>query len=160
MLKRFRETGQRVVAPLAASPVVASASSSLRTSTRRYVRKLWEKRGGGFYGFVATLMFLYLEVLDIAGDIVDMAGTSFGLGWLISFVVSNIITIIMNTVRAALWPMTWLSKFGVGVMSAALLGAAYVAYLMVRPWVMQMLQEPGDAEAALDRAASRFEAMG
>ena len=36
---------------------------------RRHVRQMWDSRGGGFYGFVAVLMFLYLETLDLAGDI-------------------------------------------------------------------------------------------
>jgi hypothetical protein len=116
---------------------------------RRYVRKLWEKRGGGFYGFVATMMFLYLEVVDIAGDIIDLGGARPSLGWLISFVVSNLVTLVINTVRAAIWPLTWLSQFGVGVLSATLLAGAYLAYRAVRPHVLRMLAEPdGDEDAS------------
>jgi hypothetical protein len=109
---------------------------------RGYVLKLWQKRGGGFYGFVATLMFLYLEVIDIAGDILDLGGVRPSLGWVIGFVISNLVTLLMNTVRAAVWPITWISQFGVGLLSAGLMGAAYVAYRAVRPSVMQWLDAP------------------
>lgn len=115
---------------------------------RRYVRKLWEKRGGGFYGFVATVMFLYLEVVDIAGDIVELGGASPSLAWLIRFVVSNLVTLLVNTIRAAVWPLTWLGQFGVGLLSAALLAGAYLSYRAVRPHVMRLLREPGEADTA------------
>ena len=32
---------------------------------RRHVRGLWQSRGGGFYGFVAVLMFLFILAVSI-----------------------------------------------------------------------------------------------
>jgi hypothetical protein len=125
----------------------------VRAWIRRYVRKLWASRGGGFYGFVATLMFIYLEIIDIAGDILDMGGARISLGWLISFLVSNMIDVVKNTVRAAIWPATWISQFGVGIMSAVLIGVMYVGYMAVRPSVLRMLREPGETEATLELKA-------
>jgi uncharacterized membrane protein (DUF2068 family) len=136
-----------------------ASSHAVRTRAapllRRYVRKLWEKRGGGFYGFVATLMFLYLEVVDIAGDIIDLGGARLTLGWVISFVVSNLVTLVVNTLRAAIWPLTWLSQFGVGVLSITLLAGAYLAYRAVRPRVLRMLQEPEAGKDASPEAAAQ-----
>jgi hypothetical protein len=123
---------------------VHSLGAWLLPRFRRYVRKLWEKRGGGFYGFVATLMFLYLEVIDIAGDILDLGGVRPTLGWILSFVISNMVTVLVNTVRAAVWPITWISQFGVGLVSAALMGGAYAAYRAVRPSVMRWLEASDD----------------
>jgi hypothetical protein len=123
--------------------------SRLLPPLRRYVRRLWQKRGGGFYGFCATLMFLYLEVIDIAGDILDLGGARPTLGWIIHFVVSNLVTLLVNTIHAAIWPFTWIRQFGVGLMSAALLGLAYAAYRAVRPQVLRMLQEPGEAPGSV-----------
>jgi hypothetical protein len=133
---------------LATDVTLLTLRARLLPPARRYVRKLWQKRGGGFYGFVATLMFLYLEVVDIAGDILDLGGAGPSLGWLISFIVSNLITLVINTIRAAIWPLTWLTTFGVGYTSIALISGAYIAYRAVRPQVMRMLQEPGELEEA------------
>jgi hypothetical protein len=127
--------------------MAAAAAPRAGAMLRRYVRKLWKRRGGGFYGFVATLMFLYLEVVDIAGDILDLGGARPTIGWVVHFLVSNLVTIIINTIHAALWPITWIRQFGVGLTSAALIGGAYLAYVAVRPQVMRLLQEPGDAPA-------------
>ena len=110
---------------------------------RRHVRKVWETRGGGFYGFVATLMFLYLETLDLAGDVVGFPALVAGdMGGVIGWAVGNFINAIMNLVKAAIWPADWISRFGVGLRSALLLGAAYAAYRAVRPAVLRLLQEP------------------
>jgi hypothetical protein len=120
----------------------------VRARVRRYLRKLWATRGGGFYGFVATLMFVYLEVVDITGDLAAVGGLRADLGWLISFIVGNMIDAIMNTVRAAIWPATWLQHFGVGLLSAALFGVTYVGYRGIRPGVLRLLREPGEEEIA------------
>lgn len=118
---------------------------------RRYVRKVWSSRGGGFYGFVATLMFLYLEVVDLAGDVLGfpaLVGAS--LGGVIGWGVTNVINAVLNLVRAAIWPMSWLLGFGIGVRSALLLGATYVTYRVAHPHILRLLQEPeGDADPLL-----------
>lgn len=121
---------------------------------RRHVRKLWTSRGGGFYGFVATLMFLYLETLDLAGDVASLpAQASLDLGFMISWLVENFVELILNGVRAAIWPVEWITRFGVDLGSGALLVVAYGAYRLVRPTVLRLLEEPeeegeGEAEGA------------
>jgi hypothetical protein len=110
---------------------------------RGHVRQLWESRGGGFYGFVVVLTFLYLETVDLAGDIAGVGGVRLDIGWVIGFLVENAVDAVLNGVRAALWPVTWVGRFGVTASSAALLGGAYVAYRLVRPIVLRLLAEPG-----------------
>lgn len=112
---------------------------------RRYFRKAWESRGGGFYGFVGALTFVYLEALDLAGDLAGIAGIRIDLGWVIGFVVSNLVEAVMNLVRAALWPLEWIERFGITGKSILLLTGAYVAYRLIRPTVLRLLSD-GDAE--------------
>ena len=111
---------------------------------RRHVRKLWQSRGGGFYGFVAVLTFLYLEVVDVAGDLAGLRPSEIGLGWAIGFLVDNAVDALMNLVRSAIWPAAWIQRFGVGVLSGVLLGVSYLAYRLVRPTVIRLLEEPAE----------------
>lgn len=109
---------------------------------RRVFRDVWRSRGGGFYGFVAALTFLYLEVVDIGGDLVGLPRASLDLAWLIGFLVQNLVDVLMNTIRAALWPLVWIDRFGVSLMSGALLAGAYTGYLAVRPVVLRLIDDP------------------
>lgn len=115
---------------------------------RRHVREVWESRGGGFYGFVAALTFLYLEATDLAGDIVSLGGiTSLGLGTVIGFVINNLVEAVMFTVYAAIWPVQWISRFGFSLLSGGLLVGAYAVYRVIHPTVLGWLQEPDDTPA-------------
>ena len=115
---------------------------------RRHCLQVWTSRGGGFYGFVALLTFLYLEVVDLAGDIAALPGSHADLGFVISWIVGNLVDAFVNSIRAAIWPLSWLEHFGVGILSGALLAGSYLAYRAVRPTVIRWLAAPaGEAEA-------------
>ncbi len=123
---------------------------------RRHVRGLWQSRGGGFYGFVATLTFLYLEVRSLLPDpstlrSVAQANVGGVLGGVISWLVQNLVQGIMNAVWSALWPVEWLKRFGVSLTSAALLLGCYLLFLLLRPAVLRLLREPGEEAAVLRR---------
>lgn len=119
---------------------------------RRHVLKLWKSRGGGFYGFVAVLTFLYLEAIDLAGDVAGVGRAALlDLGWWIGFLVENLIDVVLNTVWAAMWPVTWIQHFGIGLLSGALLAGAYGVYRLIRPGVLRLLEEP---DRALQRSAA------
>lgn len=109
---------------------------------QRHFREVWESRGGGFYGFVAALTFAYLEVVDLAGDLVGVGDARVDLGWVIGFLVNNLIDAVMNLVWAAIWPLEWIQRFGIGLTSGALLVGAYGVYRLIRPTVLRLLQEP------------------
>jgi hypothetical protein len=119
---------------------------------RRHALAIWQSRGGGFYGFVAMLTFLYIEALDLAGSITGLSGFRIDLGTLISWLVNNFVQVVVNGVRAAIWPAEWISRFGIGVKSALLLGGCYAAYRAVRPAVIRLLT-PTD-ELLLERTRS------
>jgi hypothetical protein len=108
---------------------------------KRYFRKAWESRGSGFYGFVGALTFVYLEALDLAGDLAGIADIRIDLGWVIGFVVSNLVDAVMNLVRAALWPLEWIQRFGITGRSLLLLAGAYLIYRLIRPTVLRLLSE-------------------
>lgn len=110
---------------------------------RRHVREVWESRGGGFYGFVAALTFLYLEAMDLTGDIAALGAlAALDLGTVIGFVINNLVEAVMFTVYAALWPVEWISRFGVSLLSGGLLLGAYAVYRVIHPTVLAWLQEP------------------
>lgn len=122
---------------------------SVANSIRRRLLRLWESHGGGFYGFVAVLTFIYLEVVDIGGDIAALPGSSIDAGFIISFIISNLVDAFANGFKAAIWPAWWISGFGVSLLSAALLGGSYVAYLAIRPAVLRLLTPSDGAPAPL-----------
>lgn len=120
---------------------------------RRHMRRLWHSRGGGFYGFVATLTFLYLEVVSLLPDVSAVQHVQLNLGGIVGGVVNwfvqNLVTGILNAVWSALWPVEWLKRFGVNLTSAALLLGCYLVFLAVRPTVLRLLREPDENAAVL-----------
>ncbi len=93
---------------------------------KRWIRGLWEVRGGGLYalGFIVT--FLYLEIreflLDDIPQLYNLSGDF--VGGLISFAIDFFIDTLMNTIAAFMWPYylaTWESPFGVILLVAAFL---------------------------------------
>jgi hypothetical protein len=115
---------------------------------RRHARELWESRGGGFYGFVATVTFLCLEAVNLVGDVSALPHLQLGLGGLISWLVQNFVQGLMTALWAAIWPVAWISRLGVGVTSGILFAASYGVYRLIRPTVTRWLREPGEAEGA------------
>lgn len=113
---------------------------------RRHLLKIWESRGGGFYGFVFLITFVYLEVIDLAGDIAALPRARLDLGFLISWFAANLRDAITNLVHAAIWPASWIQRFGVGILSGALLLACYGTYRLIHPTVRRWLT-PVDSES-------------
>lgn len=114
---------------------------------RRHCLKVWTSRGGGFYGFVVLLTFLYLEVVDVAGDVAALPASHPGVGFVVSWIVGNLVDALVNSIRAALWPLAWLEQFGVGILSASLLAGSYLGYRAVRPTVIRWLGAPAGDDA-------------
>jgi hypothetical protein len=131
-------------------------SSRLANRFRCYVRRLWATRGAGFYGFVAVLTFLYIETVDLAGDIRGLPSSGpIGLGWIIGLGVDFFVDAILNTVKAAIWPVHWIGRFGVSILSATLLAGSYVAYRAIRPAVLRWLDTSDEELAVLAAEAAR-----
>ena len=115
---------------------------------KRHIRTAWEKRGLGFYGFVATATFLYLEVTDLAGDVAALPSrASLGLDGVIGWLVDNFVEAVLFSIQAALWPVEWIERFGITLTSGLLLAAAYGAFLLIRPAMLRLLADD-EAEPA------------
>jgi hypothetical protein len=81
----------------------------LRTSAGAKVAEF----GGGVYGALAFATLLYLEALDMVGDVAEAGSLgaffgSMGFGWVIQQAIESI----GFAIQAALWPMYWLSVLG------------------------------------------------
>ncbi len=121
---------------------------------RRHARQVWESRGGGFYGFVAMLTFLYLESLNLLGDVAALPHFRPTIGGVIGWVVQNMVAALLNFLWSVVWPVAWINRFGVNAMSAAFLVGCYATYRLIRPSILRLLQEPGEVvEAAPERPA-------
>ena len=129
---------------------------------RRTLRKVWASRGGGYYGLVAAITFVYLEAIDLVGDLAGLLRSwPIGLGSIISFFVGNLVDAVLIAVSAALWPFKWLGAFGVGPTLIALLGATYVTYRLTRPAILRLLRPDEDELDEIEaRAAARLERSG
>jgi hypothetical protein len=55
--------------------------------------------------------------------------------------VQNFVQALMNVVKAAIWPVEWIGRFGVSLLSLALLAGAYGVYRLIRPGVLRLLRE-------------------
>lgn len=82
-----------------AAPLIEHSKSGFRA----WFRKVWEVRGGGLYAVGFAAMFLYLEALSLADDVLGI-GALFR-GEAIEFFVNFMIDSIMNTLAAFLWPV-------------------------------------------------------
>ena len=110
---------------------------------RRHALELWESRGGGYYGFVATITFLYLEGVNLFGDVAALPRLQLNIGGLISWLVQNLVQGVLTAMWAAIWPVAWISHLGVGLTSCVLLAGSYGVYRVVHPWVSRWLREEG-----------------
>ena len=130
----------------------AFAAAIVRRQGRTF-RKVWSSRGGGFYGFVAALTFLYLEASNLVSGLAGMNHLPpLNAGTLIGWVVGNLLQVLGNLVRSAAWPLAWIRLFGVGLTSGALLLGAVVLFRAVRPSVERLLEGLDDG-AAIQPAA-------
>jgi hypothetical protein len=129
---------------------------------RRTLRKVWASRGGGYYGLVVAITFVYLEAADLAGDIAGIVHSwPISVGSIISFVVGNLVDAVLIAISAALWPIKWLGAFGVGPTLLAMLGATWVAYRLTRPAILRLLQPDEDElDEIKAQAAARLERSG
>jgi hypothetical protein len=88
---------------------------------RNWFRKIWDVRGGGLYAVGFALTFLYLEVLDLADDVMGIGALLDG--QIIAFVVDFFVDSLHNTIAAFIWPVgivQWVPPFG-----AIALGVAF-----------------------------------
>ena len=122
-----------------ASPLVEKSHGWFRN----WFRKIWDVRGGGLYavGFAAT--FLYLEVVDLADDVLGI-GALFE-GRIVEFIIDFFVDSLMNTLAAFMWPIDivqWSPPIGV-----IALGVAFWLFpIYVKPYIEDWLFDGDDEE--------------
>lgn len=113
---------------------------------RSHARELWKSRGGGYYGFVATITFLWLESVNLFGDVAALSHIQVGLDGLIGWLVQNVVQGLTTALWAAIWPVAWISHLGVGLESGVLLAASYGVFRAIRPAVTRWLEREEEEE--------------
>jgi hypothetical protein len=75
------------------------------------VHRKWLTMGGGFYGVVAVLTLLWIELWEIIDFITGFEGLGtlselFSVGTLVGLIIETL----MNTLTALVWPLYWLGS--------------------------------------------------
>lgn len=91
----------------------------------------WVEFGGGYYGLMALLTFLHVEVIDIWGLVLELPAMN-GLNDVISlginFLIQVIIESITNFITAIMWWSYWLNLLPIDIGYVWLI-VSYVGYL-------------------------------
>jgi hypothetical protein len=123
-----------------------SFPAALWVVIRRWIRKVWNARGGGLYACGFVVAFVWLEFTTLVDEFAASDGiTGFFGGQLIEFLMRFTVDSIVNTVHAFLWPVHVI-RFS-PPLGVVFLGALYVVFTYV-------LQQPlerwlfHDADAA------------
>jgi hypothetical protein len=117
----------------------------LRRRFKRFLRALWDARGGGLYacGFVIT--FLWLEASTIVGEIASSSSlASFVTDELIEFVFRFSVQSLVNTILALVWPayvIDWSPAWG----GAALVALYFIFPRFIKPTITRWLFD-GDSQ--------------
>ncbi len=110
---------------------------------RNWFRKVWDVRGGGLYAVGFAVTFIYLEVLDLADDVLGIGALLDG--QVVNFVVDFFVDSLMNTIAAFMWPVNivqWAPPWG-----AVALGVAFWLFpIYVKPYIEEWLFDRDEAE--------------
>ena len=117
---------------------------------RRRLRALWASRGGGYYGIVATLTFLYLEGRALGGGSGVIRGLrTLYLGGFLGFLIGSLVDAVTNAIKAALWPLVWIAELGIGLRLILLIVGSMLVYRLLRPAILHILGAEADDPATL-----------
>ena len=109
---------------------------------RKWVRTVWQLRGGGAYAMGFIIAFLYFELMDIFFDDIPKlyAMNSIFSSELVGFVVEFIIDTLMNTLYAFMWPvfvLQWNQPWGVAVLVAIFVFFPKIMQKPVENWLFE-----------------------
>jgi hypothetical protein len=111
-----------------------SFPSALWVVIRRWIRKVWNARGGGLYACGFVVAFVWLEFTTLVDQFSSSAGfTGFLSGQLIQFLLRFAVDSLVNTVYALIWPVRVISYSP--PWGFVILGAMYLVftYLLKNP---------------------------
>ena len=106
------------------------------------VHRKWLTMGGGFYGVVAVLTLLWIELREIVDFITGFEGfeTLAGL-FSVNTLVNLFIETLMNTLTALIWPLYWLS--GIEGDAWIWIAVAYAGYWLGSNLAIRQYREAG-----------------
>ena len=121
---------------------------------KRFVRTVWNARGGGLYacGFVVT--FLWLEATTLIGELVSSTSlASFFTDQLFEFIFRFTVQSLQNTIAAFIWPV-WLIQLS-PLWGGLLLAALYFVFprYLKEPLTKWLFRDDEDRELAAEEAA-------
>ena len=94
----------------------------------QFLHSKWLTFGGGFYGLVALLTFMYIEIEQMVQWLLKATGFQYFLDLLtISTIINMFIESILNMIKAAIWFTYWPDVFDIGNGIVWIL-AAYIGY--------------------------------
>ena len=98
-----------------------------------YVLDKWVEFGGGYYGLMALITFVYLELLDIldlASDLTGIPNVGSFIQVMIEFLIQLIIESFTNLINALMWWSKWGDTLPIGEGAGLYwLGISYLGYL-------------------------------
>jgi hypothetical protein len=122
---------------------------------RRWIRKVWDARGGGFYACGFVVAFVWLEFTTLVDEFSSSTGfTGFLSGQLIQFLLRFTVDSLVNTVHALIWPVHVIAfspPWGF-----VILGAMYLVftYLLKNPLERWLFHEADTTAAEQSVAAT------
>ncbi|MEM1231294.1 MAG: hypothetical protein AAGI15_12210 [Pseudomonadota bacterium] len=113
--------------------------------TRRALLRMWRVRGGGFYGLGFVVTFVVLQIASIVGDAAEAStAMDFVTSQLVEGVLRFLSDTFINFLLSFLWPALFLDW--IGSWGIVVLIAAFIAFdRWAKPWI--------NAAAELEEAA-------
>lgn len=107
-----------------------SFPSAMWLVVRRWIRKVWDARGGGLYACGFVVAFVGLEFTTLVDEFSSSTGfTGFFTGQLVQFLLRFTVDSLVNTVHALIWPVHFI-RFS-PPWGFVILGALYVVFTYV-----------------------------
>jgi hypothetical protein len=115
---------------------------SIVTLVRAWFVKLWQAKGGGFYGLGYVAVLASLEFQTFTGDIAGSDSvTGFVAGQVLGYVLRVSIESFINVLLALIWPVNvigWLGLWAIPVLGAGFLAFESVVRPIVESWFPEM----------------------
>jgi hypothetical protein len=120
---------------------------------RRWIRKVWDARGGGLYACGFVIAFVWLEFTTLVDEFSSSNGiTGFFSGQLVQFLLRFTVDSLVNTVNALIWPVHFIRfspPWGFVILGALYLVFTYVLKKPLERWLFH------DAEKTIAEQSAR-----
>ncbi|HMB73890.1 MAG TPA: hypothetical protein VKQ06_09985 [Gammaproteobacteria bacterium] len=148
----------RVARHLRTAAEIRREPRTLLSLSRSWLARLWQAKGGGFYGLGYVVTFVWLEFRSLTGEIAQSTDVgSFLAGQVFGYLIRFSLESFLNVAVALVWPVLLLQSLG--VWAIPLLAAGFVGFeRAARPHAEAWFPEL--RAARLDNAAKQRDAGG